>query len=92
MESCPHLVRKDDSRNWVKNEKERNEVSGGSNNTWGSVTRTDAAACNEKREKESRTNKTDIGTIVSKSKKAASTLWTLLHAKVSITFFLTNQL
>lgn len=92
MESCPQLVRKDDSRTWVKNEKERNEVSGASNNTWGSVTRTDAEECNEEREKEAKTNNTDIGTIVSKSKKAASTLWTLLHARVSIPFFLTNHL
>jgi hypothetical protein len=29
----------------------------------------------------------DIGSIVSKSKKAASSLWTLLHAKVSGHFF-----
>ena len=81
MESCPQLVRKDDASTWRTNGK-KNEVSDLTKKKWDSA-RNDQVACNDKHGKETRTSSTDIGAIVSKSKKAASTLWTLLHAKVS---------
>ena len=82
MESCPQLVRKDDASAWRTNEK-KNEVSDAAKKKWDDVARNDQVDCADKPGKETRTNNTDIGAIVSKSKKAASTLWTLLHAKVS---------
>ena len=83
MEPCPQLVCKDDASSWRTNEK-KNEVSDTTKKKWDTAARNNQGACNGKLDKETKASNADIGAIVSKSKKAASTLWTLLHAKVSI--------
>ena len=73
---CPQLIRQDDQAKPCKtarnvHEQHDTQPSGGAGNA-----QTTTAPNKPK--------PADVGTLVSKSKKAAATLWTLLHAKVCV--------